>query len=174
MTWHKAHRCRRMVQSYSPGGGNVSSHKSTLVPPGQYDWTCASFGPLESTTQTANRSVQPFCAAHGRKSPYFTAGAPIPQNCPFLRGSGLPSNTRFLVPIPAHNPHGTSIGSSVFARAKTHKAFEVPFGLYFTTVCPFPPQTYPFVSIGGSGPLENCNSKQCEVYNDNWVHIVRA
>ena len=29
-------------------------------PPGEYDWTCASFGPPESTTQMANRSVQPF------------------------------------------------------------------------------------------------------------------
>jgi len=47
-------------QSYSPGGDNVSFHKGTLAPPGEYDWTCASFSPLESTTQTANRSVQPF------------------------------------------------------------------------------------------------------------------
>jgi len=28
--------------------------------PGKYDWTYASFGPLESTSQTANQSVQPF------------------------------------------------------------------------------------------------------------------
>ena len=32
----------------------------TLAPPGEYDSTCASFGPAESTTHTANRSVQPF------------------------------------------------------------------------------------------------------------------
>ena len=30
-------RRRQMVQSYSPGGGNVSSHDGTLAPPGEYD-----------------------------------------------------------------------------------------------------------------------------------------
>jgi len=47
-----------MVQ-YSTGDGNVSSNEGTLAPPGEYDWTCASFGLLESTTETPNRSVQP-------------------------------------------------------------------------------------------------------------------
>jgi len=37
----------------------MPSHESTLGPPGKYDGICASFGPPESTTQTANRSVQP-------------------------------------------------------------------------------------------------------------------
>jgi len=44
-------RSRRTVQSYSPDDSNV------LAPPGEYDWTCASLDPPESTTQTANRSV---------------------------------------------------------------------------------------------------------------------
>jgi len=52
---HKAHRRRRrMVQCYSTGDGNVSFHNGALAPPGEYDWTCASFGPLESTIETAN------------------------------------------------------------------------------------------------------------------------
>ena len=37
-------------------------HVGTLSPPGEYDWACAFFEPPESTTQTANQSVQPFCA----------------------------------------------------------------------------------------------------------------
>jgi len=53
--WHNAHRCRRsMVRCYSTGDGNVSFRQGTLAPPGEYDWTCASFGPLESKTDTAN------------------------------------------------------------------------------------------------------------------------
>jgi len=32
----------------------------SLATPGEYDWTCASLGPPESTTQTANRSGKPF------------------------------------------------------------------------------------------------------------------
>jgi len=156
-----------MVQSYSPGGSKVSSHKSTLAPPGKYDWTCAPFGPLESTTQTANRSVQLFCTAHSRKSLHFTVGAPILQNCPFPWESGLPSNTWFPGSIRAHNPNGTSNSSSVFAWAKMDEVIEVPFGLYFTTVCPFPPENHPFQrGIWTSG---KCASRQCEVYNDNWV-----
>jgi len=39
------------------------------VPPGKYNWTCASFGPLESTTQTANGSVQPFLQSSRQKVP---------------------------------------------------------------------------------------------------------
>jgi len=58
---HKVHRCRRrMVPCYLTGDSNVSSHEGTLAPPGEYDWTSTSFGPLESTTKTANGSVQPF------------------------------------------------------------------------------------------------------------------
>jgi len=58
---HKAHRRRRrMVQCYSTGAGNVSSHYGTLVPPGEYDSTSASLGPLVFITETANGSVQPF------------------------------------------------------------------------------------------------------------------
>ena len=83
----RPHQCSRWtVQSYSPDGAIVPSHEDTLAPPGGYDWTCSSIGPPESTTQTANRSVLPFCTAHGRKSLYFTVGAPFCQNCPFPWG----------------------------------------------------------------------------------------
>jgi len=75
-----------MVQCYSTGDSNVSSHEDTLAPPGTYDWTFASFGPLKSTTKTANGSVQPFCTVYGTKCLYFTMGAPIQQNSPFPRG----------------------------------------------------------------------------------------
>jgi len=79
-----------MVQSYSPGGGNVFSHEGTLTPPGEYDWTCASFGRLESTTRTANRSVQPFCTAHGRKYLYFTMCPLSTRIAPCYRAIRIP------------------------------------------------------------------------------------
>jgi len=57
----RPHRGRiRTVQSYSPDGANVSSCVGMLAPPGEYDRTGASFRSPESTTQSANRSVQPF------------------------------------------------------------------------------------------------------------------
>jgi len=59
--WHKAALPRKqMLRSYSLDGTNVPSYEGTLSPPGEYDWTCASFGPPESTTQMASRSVQLF------------------------------------------------------------------------------------------------------------------
>jgi len=61
------------------GCDNVPSLEGTLAQPGEYDWTYAFFGPPESTTQTANRSVQPFCTTHGRKSLYFTMDVPSPK-----------------------------------------------------------------------------------------------
>jgi len=72
---HKAHRRhRRMVQCYSTGDSNVSSHEGTLAPPGEYDWTCASFGLLKSTTETANESVQPFLHSLRQKVPILYNG----------------------------------------------------------------------------------------------------
>jgi len=75
-----------MVQCYSTGDCNVSFHKGTLAPPGEYDWTCASFGPLESTTDTANGSVQPFLHSLRQKVCILYNGTPIHQNCPFPWG----------------------------------------------------------------------------------------
>ena len=77
--WHNAHRShRRIVQCYSTGDGKVSFHKGTLAPPGEYDWSCASFGPLESTTETGNGSVQPFLHNLRQKVPILYNGRPCP------------------------------------------------------------------------------------------------
>jgi len=51
---------------------------------------------IELVDPSARSSPQPkqqinrfsrFCTVHGRKSLYFTMGAPIHQNCPFLWGN---------------------------------------------------------------------------------------
>jgi len=83
----KAYRCRRrVVQCYSTGDSNVSFHKGTLAPPGKYNWACASFSRLESTTEMATDRFSRFCTAYGRKCLYFTMGAHIHKNCPFPWG----------------------------------------------------------------------------------------
>jgi len=58
---------------------------------------------------------------------------------------GIWTSIKHMIPWahPGPQPNGTSIGSPVFARAKTDEAIGVPFGLYFATFCPFPPQNYP-------------------------------
>jgi len=75
----RPHHCRRRtVQPYSPGGANVPSHEGTLAPPGEYDWTCASFGPLESTTLTANPLVQPFLYSSEQNVVWHARACPFP------------------------------------------------------------------------------------------------
>jgi len=65
----------------------VPSHLGTLTPPGEYDWTCASFGSPESTTQTANQSAQTFLHRSQHKVPILYSGRPFPSKMPLLLGS---------------------------------------------------------------------------------------
>ena len=101
-----------MVQCYSTGEGNVSFHKGTLAPPGEYHWTCASFGPLESTTETANGSVQPLLHSLRQKVPIIYNRHPYPPELPLPLGDlNLLCNTWCFRPMRVHSPNGTSIGS---------------------------------------------------------------
>jgi len=68
-----------MVQSYLSGCANVPSHVGTLAPPGEYDWTCASIGPTESTIQRTNQSVQSFLHSSQQKVPMLYNGRAFPQ-----------------------------------------------------------------------------------------------
>jgi len=82
------------VQWYSPGGASVHPypiHDSLFSP--------------ESKSQTASRSVQPFCTAHGRESLYtciLQRAAPFPLKFSLSHGgSGPPSNLNM---VPRANP----------------------------------------------------------------------
>jgi len=110
-----------MVQSYSPGGGKLSSHDCTLAPPGEYDWTsCASFGLPMSTTHTVNRSVKPFLHS-SRQTVVKNIGATSWIRLIFC----------ILQPTRVHNQNRKSIGSAVFERQ-----FIKRFALsYQTIVC---------------------------------------
>jgi len=132
--------------------------EGTLAPPGKYDWTCASFGPPESTTQTANRSVQPFLHSSRHKVPILYNGRPFPQKiAPSRGGIWPPSNSWFLAPDRAYSPNGILIVSAVFARG--HRKVS----LYFTMGRAYPPQNCPFPSgdldpyliHGSHGPPES-------------------
>ena len=128
----------------------------TLVQPGEYTWTCASFDPPDSTNKTANQSVQPFLHSSWQKVPILYTGRPFLPNCPFSCGDLDPHLTRFLGPIQPHNPNGISIGSDVVAQMTA-------VSLYFTMGCTFPPQNGPFpqgdlnphLIYGSLGPLES-------------------
>jgi len=73
-----------------------------------------SLGQFESKTQTASRSVQPFCTDGRRVSLYFAMGRPFPlSKLPIPMGIWTPSNTWFPGPTRVLNSNGISIGSAV-------------------------------------------------------------
>jgi len=129
-------RRRQTVQSYLPGGTNLHSHEGMLVPPGKYDWICASFRPPESTSQMANRSVQPFFTAHGQVSSGMPGHVLSPNNWPFTWGIWAPYNTCFLEPTQVHNPNGISVRSAVHAQLTADSPYTLQWAL--------PPKNCPF------------------------------
>jgi len=71
----------------------------------------------EFTTQTANRSVQPFLHSSRQKVNILYNGRPFPQKLPLPTGIWTPSNTRFLYRlIRAHKRNGISIRPAVFVQ----------------------------------------------------------
>ena len=101
--------------------------EGTLVPPGEYDWTCSSFSTPESTAQTANRSLQPLLHSSRQKVPTVYNGGPIPHKIACSRGGiGIPSISWFLEPDWAHNPNCITICSAIFAQVTA----ECPYTLH--------------------------------------------
>ena len=101
---------------------NIANTARRSISVGRFNGICrvTFFRQSESKPQTASRSVQPFCTAHGRASLYFTMGRSFPLKiAAFHGGSGPSSNTWFLGPIQVLNPNGISIGSAVFAGRTT-------------------------------------------------------
>ena len=84
----------------------------------------------ESTTQTANRSVQPFLHSSWQEVPILYNGRPYPPELPFpMRGSG-PHLTHDS--LRAQNPKGTSICSAVFAQLIAECLYTLQ---WFTRFC---------------------------------------
>jgi len=107
-----------------------------------YDWTCVSFGPPESTTKTANRSVQPFLHISQ-------------QNVAILY------NVLRLSILKLHHSHGDldpHLTYDSLAHPKWHLnrcsrfwTDDCRVSLYFTMGRPFPASKLP-LSMVGSGP----------------------
>jgi len=81
---HPSSQSKQQIDRFSrfcTAHGRVSL--GTLAPPGEYDWTCASFGAYESTTQTA------VSAQMMAESPYTLQWATLPPKLPLIiRGPG--------------------------------------------------------------------------------------
>ena len=81
--------CSRPIRVSSGMSGNVLSPKICALARDDQNLNVihGSVDPLESKSQTASQSVQPFCTDDRRVSLYFTMGRPSPaQNCPFSCG----------------------------------------------------------------------------------------
>jgi len=104
--------------------------------------------PPESTTQTANRSVQPFLHSSRHKVSILYNGRLFPPKiAPSRGGIWPPSNSRFLAPDRAYSPNGILIVSAVFARVTAECPYTLLWDAPFPSKLPLP--------IGGSGPPSN-------------------
>jgi len=121
----------------------------------KYNWTCASFGLLESTTQTADRPVQLFLHSSLQEVPILD-NRRLYQNCPFPWGiCPPPSNIWLLRPMPAQNPKGTSIVSAVFAQVTAECIYTLQwFPISLSKLPPFMGIWTP-CNNGSLGPAES-------------------
>jgi len=116
----------------------------TLVPPGKYDWTCSSFGPMESTTQTANRSLQPFLPSSRQKVPIPYNGHTFPQKLPLPMGIWIPCNTWFLP-----KSESTTQTPSRSVQPFFHKQLNAECSYTLESDTPFPRKIAPSQGIPG-------------------------
>jgi len=109
----------------------LPSHEGTLAPPTEHNWTCASFCPPESITQTASRSGQSFMHRSRQTVPVLYNGHLPPKIAHSHGGSGPPSNTLFNGPTRVHNPNGISIGSAVFSPFTAERSYTLNWAAPF-------------------------------------------
>ena len=155
---HSSPQPKRQIDRFSrfcTAHGRVSS--GTLAPRGEYDWNCALCGPwlirlnlcfLRTTrvhNPKENRSAQPFCTAHSRKSLYFTMGDLSPKVAPAHGGD--------LYPHLIHDYLGKSQRIiQMVSRSVQPFSHRWPQSvLYFTMGRPFPLKIAP--SNGWSRPI---------------------
>jgi len=115
----------------------------TLAPLGEYHWTCGSFSPPESTTQTENRLVQPFL----HSSRLVSSGILAPPGEYYWNFAHLsyPANTIELVLPLAHlspQPKRQIDWFGRFCTAHSRKSVYFTMGDSFPKIAP---------SHGGSG-----------------------
>jgi len=115
-------------------------------------------------TPVHNPNDKSITSAHGRKSLYFTMGAPFLKTVPSHGGSGPPSYT-IPWPIWVHNPNGISTGSAVFAQMTA----ECPYTLQWDA--PFPSQNLPLPMDGSGCPSNTWFPGLTRVLNPNGISI---
>jgi len=144
---------------------------------------------IELVLAWAHPSLQPkrqldwfsrFCTAHGRKSLYFTKGAPFSKIGPSHGVSGPHLTHDSSEPIRARNPNGISLGLAVFAQMTT----ECPYTLQWDA--PFPCQNYPLpmgdlrkphLIHGFLGPPESSiqtTSRSIQPFLQGWLQCDRS
>jgi len=105
-----------MVQCYSTGDGNVSFHKGTLAPTGEYDWTCVH--PLAHSSPQPIRHLDRFSrlCTDDRGVSIFTMVCLFSLKiAPSDVGIWTSFNTWFTGPTRVRNANSNLIVSAVFA-----------------------------------------------------------
>jgi len=121
LTFLSFHPTRTMVSKIKSGQSNLTGHMDAAH--GRFK-RIRQVAPTCTPSSTPQSAYAPYrCCPLLCRLEYIDrrtclgvscAGQFPPQNCPFARGSGLPSNTCFLGPTRVHIPNGLSNGSAVF------------------------------------------------------------
>jgi len=152
---------------------HMGGHMAPVI--GEYDWTCASFSPWsESTTQTTNRSVQPFLHSSRQKVPILYNVRPFPKKMLLVVwGSGPPS--WFLEPDRAHNPNCTTIGSAIFAQVTAECRYTLQWATFSPKIAPSHGDLDPHLTHDSLDPSELTNqtaSVPVQPFLHKWPHRV--
>ena len=131
LSWHTASPPQTDGSVIFARWRQCASDMGTLVPLGEYDWTCASSAHPSPQPKRQIDRFSRFFTAHGRKSLYFTMATLSPE-LPFLWAIWTPSHSWFLGPFRDHNPNGITIGSAVFTQMTT----ECPYTLQWAAPSP--------------------------------------
>ena len=112
------------------------------IPPGKYNSTCAFFSPPKSTTQMANRSVQP-----------FLQGSLVWQTD---HATWSVTIGRIYVPSTVMQPNNEQVVKVIWHKAASPPRMDgsVVFFRWRQYARPFSPKNLP-LPIGGSGPPSN-------------------
>jgi len=144
-----------MVQSYLPGGTNVPSHVVTLVPPGDYNWTCASFLPTQ-----VNKTG---------KSIGWAAFAQLMAECIRVHWRHLANIIELVLPLAHLSPQPKQqidrFGSTVFAQLTAESTYTLQWATLSPKIAP---------SHGRSGPHLTRFLRPIQDHNLNGIWIISA
>jgi len=129
---HHPDRRYNHIRQVAPMCPPMWAHWRHLANMTEYDWTCVSFSPCESTTQTANRLVQAFL--HSSRQCRWVHWCHLAITNEIVHTGAIwwiRLNSCFLRPTRVYNPNGKSISSAVSAQLTAYSPYTLQWATLF-------------------------------------------